>query len=97
MVWRSVADALRTDAGNRHAVKDRILIMDPHSNKTASIPLHRVAVLRPFVQVLAEAGAPVERFVQQSGIPYRAIDDLNNYVPSGSALILKSASPNVLN
>jgi AraC-like DNA-binding protein len=56
--------------------------MHARSNETGSIPLHRVAVLRPFVQFLAEAGAPVERLVQRSGIPYRAIDDLNNYVPS---------------
>lgn len=56
--------------------------MHASSHDTESIPLHRVAVLRPFVEFLAEAGAPVERLVRQSGIPYRALDDLNNYVPS---------------
>ncbi len=81
-VSERVAGALRTDAGHRHAVKDSVLMMHARSNNTASIPLHRVAVLRSFVQFLAEAGAPVERLVQQSGIPYRALDDVDNYVPS---------------
>jgi AraC-like DNA-binding protein len=47
-----------------------------------SIPLHRVAVVRPFAQLLADIGAPVERAFQQAGLPYSALENVNNYVPS---------------
>jgi len=46
------------------------------------IPLHRVAVIRPFAQFLAGVGAPVERGFQQAGLPFSALDNVNNYVPS---------------
>jgi len=46
------------------------------------IPLHRVAVLRPFVRLLEDIGAPIERGFRQVGLPYSALEDVNNYVPS---------------
>jgi len=51
-------------------------------DKMESIPLHRVAVLRPFTQFLADVGAPVELGFQQTGLPLCALEDVNNYVPS---------------
>ena len=47
-----------------------------------SIPLHRVSVLRPFAQFLADVGAPVEREFQRAGLPYGALENVDNYVPS---------------
>lgn len=47
-----------------------------------SIPLHRVAVLQPFANFLADVGAPVERGLQLAGLPAAALEDVNNYVPS---------------
>ena len=44
--------------------------------------MHRVAVLRPFTQFLADVGAPVELGFQQTGLPLCALEDVNNYVPS---------------
>ena len=49
---------------------------------TGSIPLHRVAVLRPFANFLADIGAPVERGFRQAGLPVDSLDDINNYIPS---------------
>jgi hypothetical protein len=51
-------------------------------DKLESIPLHRVAVLQPFTQFLADVGAPVERGFQQTGLSVCALEDVNNYVPS---------------
>ena len=47
-----------------------------------SIPLHRVAVVRPFAHFLADLGAPVERGFQRAGLPFAALENVNNYVPS---------------
>jgi AraC-like DNA-binding protein len=47
-----------------------------------SIRLHRVAVVRPFIQFLADIGAPVEHGIQQAGLPFEALENVNNYVPS---------------
>jgi AraC-like DNA-binding protein len=47
-----------------------------------SILLHRVAVVRPFAQFLSDVGTPVERGFRQAGLPFCALDDVNNYVPS---------------
>ena len=46
------------------------------------VPPHRVAVLRPFAQWLNGIGAPVEREFQRVGLPFAALEDMNNYVPS---------------
>jgi AraC-like DNA-binding protein len=46
------------------------------------IPLHRVAVVRPFARFLANIGAPVEREFRRAGLPYSALDSVDNYVPS---------------
>ena len=50
--------------------------------RALTIPLHRVAVVRPFVQFLESIGAPAEREFLRAGLPYHALDDANNYVPS---------------
>lgn len=47
-----------------------------------SLPVHRVAVVRPFVNLLADIGAPVERGFQQANLPWNALESVNNYVPS---------------
>ena len=53
-----------------------------HGSATGAIPLHRIAVVRPFAQFLENIGAPVERGFRQTGMPYCALEDVNNYVPS---------------
>ena len=50
--------------------------------KMGSIPLHRVAILRPFSQFLFDVGAPVERGFQRVGLPYGALESVDSYVPS---------------
>ena len=52
------------------------------SHKIESIPLHRVAVLLPFTDFLADVGSPVELGFRQAGLPVCALEDVNNYVPS---------------
>ena len=52
------------------------------NNKTKSIPVHRVALLRPFVQLLTDVGAPVERQFRKAGLPWYALEDVDNYIPS---------------
>ena len=51
-------------------------------NSMESIPVHRVAVVRPFARFLADIGAPVEREFVQAGLPYCALENVNNYIPS---------------
>ena len=52
------------------------------SKDTASLPLHRVAILQPFVKLLMQIGAPVERGFGQACLPWCALENANNYVPS---------------
>lgn len=52
------------------------------SKSTESIPVHRVAVVRPFTRFLADVGAPVERGFRLAGLPWHALENANNYVPS---------------
>jgi len=47
-----------------------------------SIPLHRIAVVRSFAQFLTDIGAPAQREFQRVGLPYYALDNANDYVPS---------------
>lgn len=47
-----------------------------------SIPLHRIAVARPFADFLDNVGASVERGFRLAGLPVCALEDMNNYVPS---------------
>jgi len=47
-----------------------------------SLPLHRVAILRPYAQFLADVGAPVERGFQRVGLPYGVLEKVDSYVPS---------------
>jgi hypothetical protein len=51
-------------------------------NSPKPISLHRVALLRPFVQFLTGVGTPVEKGMRQVGLPVYALEDMNNYVPS---------------
>ena len=52
------------------------------SEDKKSVPLHRVAVVRPFVQFLEDVGTPVERMLSQAGLPYDALEFADNYLPS---------------
>ena len=47
-----------------------------------TIIVHRVAILNAFVRMLEETGAPVERAFRDVGLPFYALEDLDNYVPS---------------
>lgn len=51
-------------------------------NISNPIPLHRVAVVRPFARFLDDIGAPVEREFLQAGLPYCALENVDNYIPS---------------
>jgi len=46
------------------------------------IPLHRVAVVLPFTNFLRDVGAPVESAFRRAGLPFGALEDVNNYVVS---------------
>jgi AraC-like DNA-binding protein len=46
------------------------------------IPLHRVAVVRPFTEFLSGVGAPVAREFQIARLPLHALDDVDNFLPS---------------
>jgi len=50
--------------------------------QTEPIPLHRVAVVRPFTDFLEDIGAPVTRGLRQAGLPYHALESVDNYIPS---------------
>jgi AraC-like DNA-binding protein len=52
------------------------------NNNTEAIPVHRVAILRPFVRFLTDLGTPVERCFRQTGLPWYALENADNYVPS---------------
>jgi AraC-like DNA-binding protein len=47
-----------------------------------AIPLHRIAIVLPFARFLADVGAPVEQGFRQAGLPFEALENVNNYVPS---------------
>ena len=47
-----------------------------------AIPLHRVAVVKPFTNFLAAVGAPFERGFRQASLPVCALEDANNFIPS---------------
>lgn len=57
-------------------------MVSDYRGNVRSLSLHRVAVLRPFAQFLADIGAPVERGFRRAGLPYAALDSFDNYVPS---------------
>ena len=52
------------------------------NNKTGSLPLHRVAVVRPFVNFLEGIGTPVERAFKRADLSYDALEFVDNYLPS---------------
>ena len=57
--------------------------MSKQSSKvTNAIPLHRVAVVRPFTNFLAAVGAPVESGLRHAGLPVCALEDADNFIPS---------------
>ena len=47
-----------------------------------NIPLHRVAVLTPFTEFLADVGTPVESALNRVGLAAGVLEDCNNFVPS---------------
>jgi AraC-like DNA-binding protein len=47
-----------------------------------AIALHRIAIILPFAHFLSDIGAPVERGFRQAGLPFAALDNVNDYVPS---------------
>jgi len=51
-------------------------------NNSQAIPLHRVAVIRPFTEFLADVGAPVESHFRRLHMPFDALENVNNYLPS---------------
>ena len=53
-----------------------------YHDKVKSILLHRVALVRPFAMFLDDIGAPVERGFRQAGLPYCALESVDNFVPS---------------
>ena len=46
------------------------------------IPLHRVALIKPFAEFLGDVGASYERGFRKNKIPITALDDINLYIPS---------------
>jgi AraC-like DNA-binding protein len=52
------------------------------SKREQTIPVHRVAVVLPFTQFLEDVGTPVVRQFRLAGLPWHALEDANNYVPS---------------
>jgi AraC-like DNA-binding protein len=52
------------------------------TGRSKSVPLHRVAIVRPFAQWLSGIGVPVERGFRLVGLPFGALEDVNHYVPS---------------
>jgi hypothetical protein len=68
--------------------------MEVTKNKdTESLPLHRVCILAPFTSLLKDVGAPVEAEFSKANLPWFALEDDNNYVPSRNfyKFILNSA------
>jgi AraC-like DNA-binding protein len=68
--------------------------MEVTKNKdTESLPLHRVCILAPFTSLLKDVGAPVESEFSKANLPWFALEDDNNYVPSRNfyKFILNSA------
>ena len=49
---------------------------------TKAVPLHRIAVVHPFTNFLADIGTPFERKFRHAGLPVCALEDANNFVPS---------------
>lgn len=47
-----------------------------------TIPLHRVAVVQPFTNFLADVGAPFELGFRRAGLPVCALEDVDNFIPS---------------
>jgi AraC-like DNA-binding protein len=57
-------------------------MVNTRNNTTEAIPVHRIALLRPVVRLLTDVGTPVERCFRQVGLPWYALEDVDNYVPS---------------
>ena len=53
-----------------------------YHDRVKSILLHRVALIHPFAQFLGNIGAPVERGFRQAGLPYCALENVDNFVPT---------------
>ena len=53
-----------------------------HHDRVKLLPMHRVATVQPFTRFLADVGVSIERSFQQAGLPYCALESVDNYVPS---------------
>lgn len=49
---------------------------------SGSVLVHRVAIVAPWARFLTEVGAPVERAFRQVSLPWGALENVDNYVPS---------------
>jgi len=47
-----------------------------------SVPVHRISIVRSFTQFLAEVGTPIEHEFKRVNLPYYALENVNNYIPS---------------
>ena len=47
-----------------------------------AIPLHKIAIVLPFTRFLSEIGAPVERGFRQAKLPFGALENVKNCVPT---------------
>lgn len=53
-----------------------------NQDRVKLVPMHRVATIQPFTRFLAEVGVSVERGFRQAGLPYCALESVDNYIPS---------------
>ena len=53
-----------------------------HHYRFKLVPMHRVATVKPFTRFLADVGVSVESGFRQAGLPYCALESVDNYVPS---------------
>ena len=71
---------MRLRTARRHSIPSFAKCEDSYGMR--AIAVHRVALVRPFAEYLAVYGAPVERGFQRAGLPFMALENVNNYVPS---------------
>ena len=53
-----------------------------HHDRVKLLPMHRVATIQPFTRFLDDVGVSIEHGFRQAGLPYCALESIDNYVPS---------------
>jgi AraC-like DNA-binding protein len=53
-----------------------------YRSREKSILLHRIALVQPFAEALVDIGAPVENGFAKAGLPYHALERIDNFVPT---------------